>query len=278
MRTHRIKGHDGVGLHVAEAGAQDAPAILLIHGWSQCHLSWCKQFDGLSDRFRIVAPDLRGHGLSDKPDPSAYLDSAAWAGDIAAVISTLSLDRPVLVGWSMGGWIVGDYLQHGGHDAISGAVLVGSNLQTGQNTPPAVAAERGPDVQAPGMFAEDLGENLAATVAFVRACFWQEPDPDDLAQIVGFNMLVPPDIRKACRTRTTDHRADFAGFTGHKMIFHGQHERVCVPAAFDALTKAAPDAEVEIFAKSGHSPFWEEPEAFNDRLAEFANRRYGVAA
>ena len=277
MREHKVTGTGGTSLYVADAGPETAPAVLLVHGYSQCHLSWEKQLDGLSDRYRVVAPDLRGHGSSDKP-ADGYDQSANWGGDIAAVIAQLDLHVPVLVGWSMGGWVVCDHLAHHGGAGIGGVALVGSNLQTGDNLPAAVKAARQADVTAMGMYLEDLGENLAATVAFVRACFHQQPQEDDLARIVGFNMLVPPSIRWACRMRTLDYRGVFGEFSGPKMLMQGARERVCVPAAFDMMTANAPDAEVVIFPNSGHSPFWEEPEAFNTKLAAFVDRCGEVAA
>ena len=76
--------------------------ILFIHGFSQCWLAWSRQLNSdLADGYRLVAMDLRGHGLSEKPR-DGYSDSRLWADDIDAVIRTLNLDHPVLCGWSYG--------------------------------------------------------------------------------------------------------------------------------------------------------------------------------
>ena len=160
-----VTGHNGVRLHVTTAGSPANPALLLIHGWSQHSLSWKHQLTNLSKRFYLVAPDLRGHGASDKPDAAdAYDNSAPWAGDIAAIIDQLDLRSPILVGWSMGGWLIGDYLRHHGDGAIAGAVLVGSSVTCGHKTPQGIAEKRDSDVTARGMLSEDQAENLAATV------------------------------------------------------------------------------------------------------------------
>ena len=87
-----------------EWGQADGPPILFIHGWSQNHLCWAKQYESaLADEFRLVAYDLRGHGMSEAPlEPEHYTDGELWADDVAAIIDQLGLDRPVLVGWSYG--------------------------------------------------------------------------------------------------------------------------------------------------------------------------------
>src|SRR5688500_18939840 len=95
MRTHTVTGGGGCQLHVEETGNPDGRAILFIHGFSQCRLSWSRQVDSdLADDFRLVTIDARGHGLSDKPR-DAYGDSKLWADDIQAIITALGLDRPI---------------------------------------------------------------------------------------------------------------------------------------------------------------------------------------
>jgi pimeloyl-ACP methyl ester carboxylesterase len=113
MRIHTVRGGGGLALHVREWGRADGPPILLIHGWSQSHLCWARQYgSALADEFRLVAYDLRGHGMSEAPlEPEHYTDGRLWADDVAAIIQRLGLDRPVLVGWSYGGFIICDYLR-----------------------------------------------------------------------------------------------------------------------------------------------------------------------
>jgi non-heme chloroperoxidase len=99
MKIQTIKGASGVKLHAREYGNSAGIPILLIHGWSQSHLCWSKQYEsGLKDDARIVALDLRGHGMSDAPtELDQYTDGDKWADDITAVIDQLALDRPILV-------------------------------------------------------------------------------------------------------------------------------------------------------------------------------------
>src|SRR5215471_19634797 len=98
MKSHTVTRRDGLKLHVREWGKELGTPLLLIHGWSQCHLCWVRQYDSdLQNEFRIVALDLRGHGQSDAPmNAEEYINGDMWADDIAAVIEQLSLKRPVL--------------------------------------------------------------------------------------------------------------------------------------------------------------------------------------
>ena len=103
-RRHRSRGTRRWRPAAARAGVgrPDGQPIVLIHGWSQNHLCWAHQYDSaLADEFRLVAFDLRGHGMSDAPlDAAHYTDATLWADDLAAVIEALDLPRTVLVGWS----------------------------------------------------------------------------------------------------------------------------------------------------------------------------------
>jgi pimeloyl-ACP methyl ester carboxylesterase len=98
----RVTAADGVSLSVGEWGNPAGREILFIHGQAQSIVSFKRQTDGaLARDFRLVAYDLRGHGLSDKPDdPACYQDGRRWADDVHAVIVAKRLRRPVLVGWS----------------------------------------------------------------------------------------------------------------------------------------------------------------------------------
>jgi non-heme chloroperoxidase len=68
MKNHKITGGGGIQLHLVETGEPSGRPIMFIHGVSQCWLTWSRQMSSdLADGYRLVAIDLRGHGLSDKP-------------------------------------------------------------------------------------------------------------------------------------------------------------------------------------------------------------------
>ena len=108
-------------------GRPQGPPIVFVHGWSQSQLCWSRQTAGtLAKDFRIVTFDLRGHGMSETPlEAEHYVDARLWADDLNAVIEDLELDRPVLVAWSYGGFVVTDYLRAYGEEAVAAVDLVG---------------------------------------------------------------------------------------------------------------------------------------------------------
>ncbi|WP_168222981.1 alpha/beta fold hydrolase [Oceanicola sp. D3] len=280
--THLISGYGGCPISVAEYGTPDGPPILFVHGWSQAHLSFARQFTSPAlAGFRMVGFDLRGHGASGKPtDPEAYAGSAPWGGDIAAVIEALSLSRPLLLGWSMGGKALCDYLALHGDAALSGTAMIGTGPTSGKYIPPEARELRmaDPDVLAKGMLSEVLAENLSATEAFLHACFHQQPAAEDFAAMMGFNMMCPPEIRGQTRQRHADYRPAARATQHPCLVVWGAHERVMPKPIFDECADEFAHAEAHVFEHSGHAPFWEEPERFNALLAAFATRLFGGAS
>ena len=96
---HATIAANGAAFHVVEAG-QGAP-LLLLHGWPEFWLTWEPVMARLADRFRLIAPDLRGFGDSDKPDgPFGPDDHAA---DLLALLDALGIARAGVVGHDVGG-------------------------------------------------------------------------------------------------------------------------------------------------------------------------------
>ena len=94
---------DGVHLYYESAG--NGPAILLTHGYTATLRMWDPQVGALADRFRVIRWDMRGHGESDSPgDPRAYSHEASVA-DMAAILDACGVDRAVVGGLSLGGYL-----------------------------------------------------------------------------------------------------------------------------------------------------------------------------
>src|SRR5690348_16593930 len=193
MNDHRITGGGGVQLHLVEGGNRGGRPILLIHGFSQSALAWRRQLDSeLADSYRLVAMDMRGHGLSDKPR-DAYADSKLWADDVDAAIRARHLDRPILCGWSYGALVILDYVRHYGEESIGGVHLVGAVTKLGSDEAMAVLTPAFLGL-VPGFFAADLEQGVQSMGSLLRACFVRPPPPADLYLMLGYNLTVPPHI------------------------------------------------------------------------------------
>jgi pimeloyl-ACP methyl ester carboxylesterase len=91
---------DGVNLRYLDTGTGE-PTLVFIHGWCCNQSMWGAQIEAFAPKHRIIAVDLRGHGDSDKPDQD--YDIACFVDDMAWLIREIGLERPVLIGHSMGG-------------------------------------------------------------------------------------------------------------------------------------------------------------------------------
>ena len=91
---------EGVALRVADRG-RGGPPLVLVHGWGCSHRFFAPQIRRFSKAHRVVAPDLRGHGASDAPHDA--IGVATLADDLAWLCTRLALERPLLVGHSLGG-------------------------------------------------------------------------------------------------------------------------------------------------------------------------------
>lgn len=110
----------GLRFHYREYGQGDPPVVLL-HGVASNARIWLTAGPLLAEQYRVFALDQRGHGESDKPDDG--YDFATVAGDLAAFIDALGLERPVVAGHSWGGNVALEYAAR--HPAaLSGLVLV----------------------------------------------------------------------------------------------------------------------------------------------------------
>lgn len=103
MQQRRIALATGVTLNVALAGPEGAPAVVLLHGFPESHRTWRGLVPLLSDRFRLVMPDQRGFGASDRPEGVASYRTDKVVDDLFALADTLGLARFTLVGHDWGG-------------------------------------------------------------------------------------------------------------------------------------------------------------------------------
>jgi len=100
--VHRIVDIGEVRLHCAEMG--QGPLVLLLHGFPECWVAWRNQMPALArSGFRVVAPDLRGYGKSDKPEELDAYRIEVLARDVARLVEALGEERAHVVGHDWGG-------------------------------------------------------------------------------------------------------------------------------------------------------------------------------
>jgi pimeloyl-ACP methyl ester carboxylesterase len=267
-----VSSPDGVRLATYEFGNPQGPAILFLHGFAQAALSWDRQLRNpeLSREFRMVAIDLRGHGMSAKPEGDAfYKPGQVWADDVRSVIAELGLRRPVLVGWSYAGRIIGDYLTAHGAAALAGINYVDASSSLGD------PAFLGPDVGLLGpqaMLAPGVEGFIDGTIRFLRACFARQPEPADFQTMLAFNMLAPHYVRSGLAGRPARYEGVLKSLRLPVLVSHGEKDRILATpmARFTAAT--VPGARLSLYPDSGHAPFWEEPDRYNHELTEFVRQ------
>ncbi|MFC0389723.1 alpha/beta fold hydrolase, partial [Muricoccus vinaceus] len=179
-----------------------------------------------------------------------------WADDVRGVITELGLQRPVLVGWSYAGRVVGDYLTAHGSAALAGINYVDASSSLGD------PAFLGPDVGLLGpqaMLAPGADAFIDGTIRFLRACFATQPDPADFQAMLAFNMLAPLYVRAGLAGRPANYAEVLKALRLPVLVSHGEQDRILATpmARFTAAT--VPGARLSLYPNSGHAPFWEEP-------------------
>jgi pimeloyl-ACP methyl ester carboxylesterase len=123
---------DGTRLHAEVFGREDAPTIVLVHGWTNEIAVWHHQLRDLSDDHRVVAYDQRGHGRSDPPKGGEY-SSDALGDDLHAVITATVPEgqQCVVVGHSMGGMTIVSWAGRNAEQVrehVGAAMLIGTGM------------------------------------------------------------------------------------------------------------------------------------------------------
>ncbi|HVG63229.1 MAG TPA: alpha/beta hydrolase [Hyalangium sp.] len=274
VQLHTVKGAGGVELCVAEAGNPQGPAVLFVHGFCQSHQAWQRQLhSSLGLDFRLVALDLRGHGRSGKPE-TGYIDSRLWAEDLHAVITTLRLERPVLVGWSYGGVVVIDYLRHFGQANVAGVHLVGALSRLGK---PEAFADLAPDFLQliPGLLSPEANESQSAIASFTSLLFHSPQTPAVLDEVRAYNQQVPHPVRLGVGQRVEEGEEVLAALKIPLLVSHGLEDRVVLPESGRHISSLVKHAELSRYPDVGHSPFWESTARFNQELSRFVARCRG---
>ncbi|WP_110708163.1 alpha/beta hydrolase [Salinicola sp. CR57] len=269
VRTYGIKAPDGVDLAVQETGNPEGTPIIFIHGLLGSHLNWEKQLeDPALQQHRLITYDLRGHGQSGKPaEASAYTEGRRWADDLAAIIQARDIQKPVLVGWSLGGAVMTNYLAAYGDGDITGAVYVDGvvELKPDQIQPH-------PDVYR-DMVSANLKTHLDAERTFLGLCFHQQPDRAILDRLLANAAIASWDMQRSVQSMTIPAAEGLGNATVPLLFISGAQDALIKPEATIARAKSFnPSLDSKLYADTGHAPFLETPKRFNRDLLAFVKR------
>lgn len=266
-----VTASDGTRLAVREYGNAHGPAIVFVHGIAQSQLSFDRQVHSeLAKKYHLITYDLRGHGESDKPvREDAYVNGRRMSDDLRSVMSATGAHQPVLVGWSLGGIIVAQYLSDYGDGDISGVNFVGARIAQ----PPGKPARMPGAAYIRTMLSMDLEQNIRATASFVRACVASPLSPEDFELMLGYNMVSPVFARAATLKWSggTDFAAALPRTKVPVLISHGRRDQVISPNVAEEAGRILPAAKVSWYENAGHSLFFDDAPRFNAELAAFVD-------
>ena len=264
-----IETADGVPLYYEERG--EGETVVLVHGWTcDSEFWWQKNADALAAEHHLVTYDLRGHGLSGKTDDGHSM--SGYAADLEFLMEELDLSDVTLVGWSMGVPVILTYLEEIGDGRVRALGLIDQT--------PKFYTDDGWEFGLMGEFSEEGMEGLAAGIEAARAeaakpviqAFFGEPRSDEeLAEMYARTTLTPSSVAAALLRDFVpmDFREQVAELTLPTLLCYGEHSVVFPGPLGEWMHERIPDSELVVFAESGHSPFWEEPEKFNESLRGF---------
>lgn len=262
-----------VALHVEEAG--EGRPVVLVHGWSLSSRAMGVLGEGLAPHCRVLLADLRGHGRSPAP-PDGY-GVEDHAADLAALLDRRGLldrhglDRPLLVGWSLGALAVLAALPALGR-RVAGAALVAG-------TPRFCAAPDWPH-GLPGSTVAALAAKLERRqVQTLRRFFggmFAAGEIEDAPLVMLATHLVdglPPDPVGVRASLDGLARADLRGLCPAvrvpTLLLHGDRDPVCLPGASAWMAGHIPGARLQPLPGAGHAPQLSRPREVIDALRGF---------
>ncbi len=270
MKSHMLAGGNGTGIHVVETGNNGGKPILFVHGFSQCWLSWSRQMESdLADRFRLVAMDLRGHGLSEKPE-DAYGDSGLWADDVNAVIEGLGLERPVICGWSYGPLPILDYIRKYGEDGVGGLNFVGGVTKLGSEEAASVITDEFLSLME-GFFSTDAQQSTSALGSLIGLCFTGQLTESERYLMLGSAASVPPYVRQGMFSRAFDNDDLLQNLGKPVLVTHGTDDRVVKADVIEKQLFAVANLQVQMIENAGHACFWDNAGQYNRVLGDFVD-------
>lgn len=270
---------DGGQLHVVERGS--GPPLVLLHGVTLSAVVWHYQMADLADRFRVIAVDHRGHGLS-LAGEGGY-GAGRLAADLAQALDQLDLEGAVIVGHSMGGMVAQRFLvdfPDVARQRVAGVVLMSTTAHTGSRVPgwERIVRSTGPVLQG----AMRIGSKVPATLfsptdlgfALTRIGFGKNPSPThvDLNRkvVAAHSALVLAELWAGLTE--FDIRAELADVDTPVLVVAGTHDNITPLFHNKEIARSIQGAELRVLEGGGHMLMLERRAEVNQLIEDFAAR------
>jgi pimeloyl-ACP methyl ester carboxylesterase len=274
MELRELSIHDH---RIAYRSAGSGPVVLLIHGMAGSATTWRQVMPGLAQRFTVVAPDLLGHGGSDKPQGDYSL--GAFASTLRDLLVALGHERATVVGQSLGGGVAMQF-SYQYPERMERLVLVGSG-GLGREVNPLLrflslpgsdvvlrlacgAWVRG-TIESVGSRAARLGLRAAPVVAELWRSY---ASLSDAAARRAFLRTLRAVVDPRGQAVSAANRLHLAGEVP-TLIIWGDADPIIPVDHAHAAHASIPGSRLEIFEGVGHYPHCEAPERFVEVLSEF---------
>jgi 3-oxoadipate enol-lactonase len=244
------------------------PAVVLLHGFPLSRAMWEEQLSGIGSTYRIIAPDLRGHG--DSPAPEGVYTMDEMADDVVELLDSLSIsERIVLGGLSMGGYVALS-LAVRYPERFRGLMLFDTRAEADS---PEAAQNR--EASARNVLAADSAKELVRAMIpklFSPFTLEQRSERVEVLRAV-MEDNTPRGIAGALRGMAIrpDRRADLPGINVPTLVLVGEHDMITPPNEAKSLASAIPNSQLEVIPKSGHMAPYENPSAANAAIFRFLN-------
>ena len=267
MKASRFTLPDGRQLNWYEFGK--GRPLVLLHGWAMSAAVFSEIAALLSSDFRLLIPDLPGHGAS---SPAMKNDLAGIAADLASWIAATEKNPVTLIGWSLGGMLSLEITRQN-KLPVARLVLIGTTPRFTQSEDWAFGL---PSVQVRAL-GRNLERRFEATLAdFFSLAFAgesisterlrtirtfavrQSPLPDQGASLGLLNMLA-----------VQDQRSILSEIHQPALVMHGDLDQIAPVSAGYALAEMLPQGSFSGFSDTGHGPFLSQPQETVARILEF---------
>jgi pimeloyl-ACP methyl ester carboxylesterase len=242
----------------------DGPPVVLLHPFPAHHELWTPVASALSSRYRLILPDLRGHGESEIGEGPALMEK--HAADLARLLDAAGIGKAAFVGNSIGGYILFEFWRRF-RARVTALALCDTRPQADSAEGRANRLKIAADVLEQGT--EPFIENMIPKL-MGRTTVSTRPDLVDGARRM-MRRMSPEDISLVQRgmAERPDSVADLKTINVPTLIVIGEEDVLSVVADGELMRQHIADSQLKIIPKAGHYAPWEQPEAVGTILRQF---------